>query len=197
MSKLPLNLDMHGRNALIVGGGLVACRKATALLSAGASVRVVAPALTPEMAQMAAAGRISVRTGYYANADLDGIFLAVAATDDPVTNRLVASDARQLGLLVVVADAPDLGNCTFPAVLRRGSLEIGVATGGRCPAFATLVRDLLAGVIGDEYGAALERLAAQREKLLTEGNGSTYNDEIIRSLAANLIAELSGHKESP
>lgn len=194
---LPMNIDMRGRNVLVVGGGVVACRKTKALLSAGASVRVVAPALIPEVAEIAAAGRISVRTGHYENADLDGIFLAVAATNDTETNRRVALDARQLGLLVVVADAPDLGNCTFPAVLRRGNLEIAVATGGRCPAFATLVRDVLAGVIGDDYGTALERLAAEREKLLTDGNGSTYNDKIIRSRAARLIAELSGHKEFP
>lgn len=176
---------------------MVACRKAKALLSAGASVRVVAPVLVPELAQMSVAGQISVRAGYYEKADLAGIFLAVAATDDTEANRRVASDARQLGLLVVVTDVPDLGNCTFPAVLRRGNLEIGVSTGGRCPAFAALVRDVLAGVVGDEYGTALERLAAEREKLLTEGNGSTYNDKIIRLLAAGLIAELSGHKESP
>jgi hypothetical protein len=53
----------------------------------------------------------------------------------------------------------------------------------------------LAGVIGVDYGVALERLAVEREKLLTEGNDSTYNNKIVRLLAARLIAELSAKAE--
>lgn len=197
MPHLPLNIDMHGRTVLVVGGGRVAGRKVKGLLAAGASVRVVAKAMVAEVARMAAAGAIAARVGSYRAGDLEGVFLAVAATDDTAVNRSVAADAQQRGILVAVADAPELGNCTFPAVLRRGDLEIGVATGGRCPAFATLVRDLLAAVIGPEYGDALERVAFEREKLLTEANDSTYNNQLVRSLAQRLIAELSEKKETP
>ncbi|MBI2355197.1 MAG: bifunctional precorrin-2 dehydrogenase/sirohydrochlorin ferrochelatase [Deltaproteobacteria bacterium] len=197
MPQLPLNIEMHGRHALVVGGGQVACRKVKALLAAGASVRVVAPEMSTEITQLASAGDLAARGGRYRAGDLDGVFLAVAATDDPAVNRRVASEARRRGILVAVTDAPELGNCTFPAVLRRGGLEIGVATGGRCPAFAQLVRDLLAGMIGEEYGAALERAAFAREKLLTEGNDSTYNNQLVRSIAQRLIAELSEKKETP
>jgi siroheme synthase-like protein len=197
MAHLPLNIDMHGRIALVAGGGQVACRKANALLASGASVRVVAPVMVSGITDLAASGAIVAREGCYRTGDLDNCFLAVAATDDAAVNRRVASDARERGILVAVADAPELGTCTFPAVLRRGNLEIGVATGGRCPAFALLVRDLLAGVIGDDYGAALEQVAIEREKLLTEGNDSTYNNKLVHSLAARLIEELSEHRESP
>ncbi len=197
MPYLPLNIDLHDRTALVVGGGEVACRKVRALLAADASVRVVAPAMVPEISQLAASGAVVARVGCYHAEDMENVFLVVAATNDAGVNDRVAGDARQRGILVAVTDAPEVGNCTFPAVLRRGGLEIAVATGGRCPAFAALVRDRLAGVIGDDYGVALERLAVEREKLLTEGNDSTYNNKIVRLLAARLIAELSGHKESP
>lgn len=191
IAQLPLNIDLRDRVVLIVGGGQVACNKLKALLAADASIFVVAPVMEPEIMTLSASGVITMRIGQYQTSDLDGVFLAVAATDDGEVNRRVAADARQRGILVAVADAPELSTCTFPAVLRRGNLEIGVATGGRCPAFAALVRDLLAGVIGDEYGKALERLAAEREKLLTEGNGNTYNKKIIRALALDMIAKLS------
>lgn len=196
MPHLPLNIDMHDRVALVVGGGPVACRKVRTLLASGACVRVVAPALVPEISLLAASGTIVVRDGCYEAGDLDTVFLVVAATDDAAVNNRVAEDARRLGILVAVTDAPELGTCIFPALLRRGDLEIGVSTGGRCPAFAKLVRDLLAGVISDDYGAALEQLAAEREKLLTEGNSSTYNKKIVHSLAARLIAELPEQRKS-
>jgi precorrin-2 dehydrogenase / sirohydrochlorin ferrochelatase len=193
MSQLPLHIDIQDRLILVAGGGTVACRKLHSLLAAQASVRVVAPAMNPEISALSAAGVITTRNGHYQASDLEGVFLAVAATNDNGVNRAIARDARQRGILVAVADAPELSTCTFPAVLRRGNLEISVATGGRCPAFAALVRDVVASLIGEEYGSALERLALEREKLLTEGNSSTYNKQVLRLLAADLITDLSAH----
>jgi precorrin-2 dehydrogenase/sirohydrochlorin ferrochelatase len=122
-------------------------------------------------------------------------FLVIAATNDPAINNSVADDARQRGLLVAVVSGPEIGNCTFPALLRRGNLEISVSTNGTCPGFSAEVRDLIAGVIGEEYGIILETLAIDREKLLTEGGHSTYNNKILRSRARELINKLTEHKE--
>ena len=196
MPTLPLNIDMQGKTALVVGGGKVALRKVRALLASGASLLVVAPEICRELAELAASGAVSVRRGCYTSADLDAAFLAVAATDAAAVNRAVATDASERGILVMVADNPLAGNCTFPAVLRRGDLEITVSTGGRCPALAAEIRDMIAGVIGDEYGAVLEQLAVEREKLLTDGSASTYNTQVLRSLAGRLIAEIAERKDT-
>lgn len=196
MPTLPLNIDMQGKTALVVGGGKVALRKVRALLASGASLLVVAPEICRELAELAASGAVSVRRGCYVAADLDSAFLAVAATDVAAVNREVATDASERGILVTVADNPLAGDCTFPAVLRRGDLEITVSTGGRCPPLAAEIRDMIAGIVGDEYGAALERLAAEREKLLTDGSASTYNTQVLRSLAGRLIAEIAERKDT-
>jgi len=123
--------------------------------------------------------------------------MVITATDDAAANAAVAAEARRRGVLIAVTDAPESGDCMFPAVLKRGALEIAVSSGGRCPAFSAKVRDVIAGVIGEEYGAALERLSDEREKLLTEGNDSTYNAKIVRSSVESAIAELSDRKEIP
>ena len=192
---LPLNIDVRGLTVLVVGGGAVACRKTAPLLKAGARVKLVSPEVIPEIGQLAAAGAVSLRSGCYETSDLDDVFLAVAATNDPETNRRIAVDARQRGILVAVATNPESGNCTFPAVLRRGELEICVSSSGTCPGFAAEIRDLIATLIGEEYGSALQTLAAEREKLLTEGRHSTYNSQILRSRARELINELIERKE--
>lgn len=197
MSNLMLNIDMRGRVVLIVGGGQVAHRKALSLLDAGACVRLVAPALVDELQAMVQDGLVACRVGRYEPPDLADIFLVVAATDSKDVNASVAEDAARLGILANVADAPELSSCTFPALLRRGGLEVAVATGGGCPAFAAQVRDVIAGVIGTDYGAALEQLAAEREKLLTEGKGSTYNSQVLRELARQLIKELEDKERVP
>jgi len=196
MPHLPLNIDMNDRAVLIVGGGPVAHRKAKVLLKAGARVHVVALSLGRELADLWSDGVISAQISAYESTVLDGVFLAIAATDNAGVNKTVAKDARARGILVSVADAPEAGNCTFPAVLRRGGLEISVSTGGRCPAFSVLVRDHIAGFVGDEFGHALQQLADEREKLLTEGNGSSYNAAIVRSIAQGLMAHLTSQKET-
>ncbi|MDR3579787.1 MAG: bifunctional precorrin-2 dehydrogenase/sirohydrochlorin ferrochelatase [Oryzomonas sp.] len=195
MPHLALNIDMRKRTALIVGGGTVAARKLQALREAGARIRVVAPEVIPGIREQEASGAVTVRIGCYEAADLDGVALVVAATDDTAVNRRVAAEAGQKGLLVAVADQPEAGDCHFPAILRRGGLEIAVSTGGRCPALAAEVRDAIAGMIGHDYAGLVEELAAEREKLLTEGNGTTYNKKLLRAKARRLIAELSERKD--
>ena len=195
MPHLPLNIDVRGMTVLVVGGGAVAGRKIVSLLEAGATVRIVTPEFTPEIARLAAAGTVSLKTGCYDPCDLHDAFLAVAATNDPGTNRRIAADARRRGILVAVTDAPESGNCTFPALLRRGDLEVSVSSDGTCPGFAAVVRDVVATVIGEEYGTILATLALEREKLLTEGSHSSYNNKILRSRAWEMINELTEYKE--
>lgn len=195
MPHLPLNIDVREMAVLVAGGGAVAGRKIKALLDAGAAVNVVAPEITTEIGRLAAAGVLNVRIGCYHDSDLTNVFLAVAATSDSQINRRIAADARLRGILVTVTDAAESGNCTFPAVLRRGDLEISISTNGKCPGFAAEIRDMLADEIGEEYGTILKTLSAEREKLLTEGGHSTYNNQVLRSRARELLNELTEHKE--
>ncbi len=195
MPHLPLNIDVRGLTILVVGGGAVAGRKITQLLDAGAVVRVVSPKITPEIRRLAESGVVGIKISNFEPCDLNDVFLAVAATNDPETNSRIAIEARLRSLLVSVADNPESGNCSFPALLRRGNLEVGISTNGTCPGFAAVVRDQIATVIGEEYGTILETLAAEREKLLTEGSHSIYNNQVLRSRARELINELTQCKD--
>ena len=195
MLTLALNIRMHGKLAVIIGGGTVAVRKLRSLVAAGAQVRVVAREICPEINELKESGKVAVRAGSYMASDLDNAFLVVAATDDTITNEKVRSEAEKRGIMVAMADNPSAGDCTFPAVLQRGDLGIAVSTGGRCPTFAVDVRDLIAGHIGSEYSTILEQVAAEREKLLTNGSSSNYNAQVLRLLTNRLIAELIERKE--
>lgn len=191
-----LNVEMSGKTAVVIGGGSVAYRKTNVLLAAGAHLSVVAPDMLEEISTLAEAGRLKVRHGHYQVSDLEGMFLVIAATDDAGVNLQVAADAAALGKMVCVVDAPEVGSFIFPAVLRRGDLEIGVSTGGSCPALAAEIREHVAALITEEYGIIVTQVAQEREKLLTEGNVSTYNTQVLRSLARQLISELNESKDT-
>src|SRR5580693_8400987 len=99
--RLPLFVDLAGRRVLLVGGGQVAAAKLVQLRAAGAEVRVVAPAVCEEVAR---AG-VPVERRAFEAADLDGMWLVVAAAT-PDTNRCVAAAAEARQVFVNAVDDP-------------------------------------------------------------------------------------------
>jgi len=186
---LPLYVDMSDRLAVIVGGGRVASRKAEHLVSAGLALRIISPAINEPLTLMMGQGRLEWVKREYIDGDLTHAALAVAATGDRTVNSRVAAEAKRLGILVNVADCPKEGNCTFPAILRRGRLEVAVSTGGASPAMASFVKGLISGVVDEPYGAALEMVADLREKLLTHEDSEKYNLQLVRKLMADGLME--------
>ena len=146
----PLFLELDGKPCLVVGGGNVAARKASALREFGAKVVTVAPEVC---------GR------GFADADVEGMALVVAATDDADVNRHVAELCKAKGIPVNVVDDP--ANCTFifPAIARKGPLTVAVSSGGACPVAAKLVRDKAARTMPDDFVAEVERLGRARDEL--------------------------------
>ncbi|HEX3551485.1 MAG TPA: hydroxymethylbilane synthase, partial [Candidatus Elarobacter sp.] len=162
----PVALSVRGRRAVVVGGGGVAERKVRGLLAAGADVVVVAPDATSALAGLASHGEIAWRRHAYRRGDLDGAWLAFAATGDPDVNAAVAQDSHAAGILLNDASEPSRGDFATPAVHRAGDLTVAVDSGGLAPAFAKRVRDELAIAFDSRYARAAATLAALRERVL-------------------------------
>ena len=186
MHRFPINLDITEKAVVVVGGGVVAARKCAALLDAGARVTVIAPCLDSSLEGLLREGRLRHEARQYRPGDLTGAFLAFAATDDPAINRAVADEAASRLVLADIADAPELGSFSLPAVMKRGDLRIAVSTGGKSPALARLIRRELEAAYGNEYARALDIMGRVREKLLTVKGNSAYNKQIFSELAERL-----------
>ncbi|HDH96164.1 MAG TPA: bifunctional precorrin-2 dehydrogenase/sirohydrochlorin ferrochelatase, partial [Proteobacteria bacterium] len=149
MALYPIFLKLDGRRCLVVGGGRVALRKVKDLLDAGASVVVVAPSFVRELEEIA--DRIELVKREFDQRDLDGVAIAVAATDSDEANRRVHRAARSRGVWVNVVDSPELCDFFLPARARLGNLEIAVSTLGRSPLASRLIRDAIRDSIRDEH----------------------------------------------
>ena len=164
-----VNLVLNGRLAVVVGGGSVAARKIEDPMAAQARVRVIAAKPGTAIRSMADEGLIAGEWRPYCTGDLEGAFLAIAATDDESVNARVADDAQAASIPVKVVDRPALCTFTLPAVARRGSLAVAVSTGGLCPSLAGVLRD----EIGQRYGpecADLVRLFGElRQQMIAMG----------------------------
>jgi precorrin-2 dehydrogenase/sirohydrochlorin ferrochelatase len=194
----PVNLDLLGRLVVIVGGGAIAARKAKRLLSAGALLRVVSPRLDDRLVALVAAGSLTHLARGYLPGDLRGALIAFAATDDASVNLAIAREAKALGILIDVVDAPRESGFTTPATLERGELLITVSTSGASPALSRRIIGELEPLFGAEYAKALTLLGEIREKLLTEKGGSAYNMRVFAELAALDLPALikNGHRDA-
>ena len=130
----PLHLDLRGRRVLVVGGGAVALRRASALAEAGAAVVVVAPEVVAGMP-----GEVHRRP--YAPADLDGAWLVVTATG--AVDEQVAADCEARGTWCVRADDASRSPAWVPAVARVDDVVVSL-TAGRDPRRAVVLRDAVA-----------------------------------------------------
>jgi uroporphyrin-III C-methyltransferase/precorrin-2 dehydrogenase/sirohydrochlorin ferrochelatase len=126
----PLLLDVTGRLVVVVGGGPVAARRVRSLLTDGGAVRVVAPALCEDLADVAAAGAVTWLAREYAPGDLDGAWLVHTATGDPRTDATVSADAEAARTWCVRADDAASSTAWTPAVARAGDVTVAVSAGG-------------------------------------------------------------------
>ena len=150
-------------------------RKALALSAAGATVKVIAPVVSAELAEAAAeGGGLSVEKRIYAGPDdIGSCQIVIAATDSPAVNAKVAADAHALCRLVSVADAPTDGSFISMAVHRAGPVAIGVSA-GNVPSAAGRIRDAIASRFDERYGDAVAACAEFRAKVLAEQGSSAW-----------------------
>lgn len=179
MPLYPVNLNITDRLCLVIGGGTVALRKIESLLFCGARVRVVSPEAVAEIRNLAEAGRIEWWRRGYAPGDLQGIFLAIAATDNPSVQNQIAEEAVDLPVLLNSADNPEACDFHVPSTVRRGELLITVSTGGASPALARQIRKKLEEEFGWEYSAVITLLARLREIVVRDGKDTEINTRIF------------------
>ncbi|MCX6030912.1 MAG: bifunctional precorrin-2 dehydrogenase/sirohydrochlorin ferrochelatase [Chloroflexi bacterium] len=190
MKTYPICLiGLTSRPAVVIGGGSVAGRKVVALLAADASVTVISPELTPELAALAAAGRIASMGRAYRDGDLAGAWLVIAATDDPQVNAAVWAEAERRGCLVNVVDDSTHSNFIVPAVVRRGEVTVAVSTGGASPALARRLKEQFEALIGPEYGNLADLLAELRPELIARFSpGQPRLAAALRLVDSDLLA---------
>jgi uroporphyrin-III C-methyltransferase/precorrin-2 dehydrogenase/sirohydrochlorin ferrochelatase len=147
-SPYPLGLRLADRRVLVVGGGVVAQRRLPALLESGALVTLVAPAVTAGIESLVGSGAVSYQARRYQSSDVDGAWFVLAATDDPMVNAAVASDAERQRIFCVRADEAIEASAWTPAVGRHEHVTVAVHA-GRDPIRAAAIRSSIVERLAD------------------------------------------------
>jgi precorrin-2 dehydrogenase/sirohydrochlorin ferrochelatase len=197
MSNLfPMFLKLEGKRCLVVGAGKVGEPKIASLIDTGARIHVVALAATAAVRDWARTGKITLELRAFAAEDLAGTFLAVVATASPAVNESIYREAQHRGVLCNVVDVPQYCDFYYPAVVRRGDLQIAVSTSGQSPSLAQKIRQQLERQFSPAYEQWVAELGETRKLVLASDLSSERKRELLHSLASREALEAALAEES-
>src|ERR1700691_135202 len=195
-SLFPMFVRLEGRRCLVVGAGKVSEPKIGGLIETRARVHVIALKASEAVHQWARSGRIALEIRAFAPADLDRTFLAIVATASRDLNGSIYREARQRGVLCNVVDDPEYCDFYYPAVVRRGDLQIAVSTNGQSPSLAQKLRQQLERQFGPGYARWTAELGETRKLVLASDLDPARKSALWHSLASREAVKAALVEES-
>jgi uroporphyrin-III C-methyltransferase len=189
MNMLPVFLKLAGRRCLLVGAGNVALEKIGSLLPTGLTLRVIAPEARVEIQKLADEGKLDWIPRHFAESDLDGHFIVIAATDVPEVNAAVYRGCVEQNIPCNSVD--DIPNCDFffGSVVSRGKLQIAISTSGESPALAQRLRREINEQLPSDLGEWLDELGGLRREILDQHERGDARRLLLHELAQRSICE--------
>jgi precorrin-2 dehydrogenase/sirohydrochlorin ferrochelatase len=189
-------VKLEGKRCLVVGAGKVGEPKIGGLIDTGASVHVIALEAFDAVHGWARENKITLELRAFVPEDLDGVSLAVVATASSTVNETIYREAQRRGVLCNVVDVPEYCDFYYPAVVRRGDLQIAVSTSGQSPSLAQKIRQQLERQFGAGYARWVAELGATRRLVLASDLDPQRKRELLQSLASRAALEAALAEES-
>jgi len=191
MSLFPMFLKLEGRSCLVVGAGKIGESKIRSLLVSRAKVHVIAPWATPTVTAWDRAGVLRWTAREFHPSDLEGVFLVVAATSITAVNDVVYQEAQTRRALCNVVDVPDRCDFYYPAVVRRGDLQVAISTAGHSPALAQRLRREFERQLAPVYAGWLQGLGKIRRDLFSRRMDPEKRRSLLHAVAGGNPIEVA------
>jgi siroheme synthase-like protein len=185
----PVFLKLQNFHTLLVGGGNVGLEKLAALLgnSPQAKVTVVADRFLPELIELVALHpSVKIIERKFEDKDLESAELVILATDSRDLHIYIRKLAKEKGLLLNVADTPELCDFYLGSIVKKGNLKIAISTNGKSPTVAKRIKEVLNENIPDEIDDTLEQINKLR---LTLSGDFAYKVKALNQATASLVAQ--------
>lgn len=157
MKHFPLYIDISHKNILVIGGGRIADRRITTLLSFGPSITLLSPDASELLQSYAAEGKLEWVQDSFPNnpyrlpknnaatsfMDFKKFDMILAATNKRKVNHAIYQLAKKESIPVNVCDCQAECDFFFPAIIESRHAVASVSANGRDHA---LVRKLAANI---------------------------------------------------
>jgi siroheme synthase-like protein len=185
----PVFLKLENFNSLVVGGGNVGLEKLEALLnnSPNARITLVADRILEDVQVLAGNHpQVKIIQRKFETGDLNNKELVILATDDYTLHQHIQSLCKVNGILVNVADTPDLCDFYLGSIVKKGNLKIAISTNGKSPTIAKRVKQVLNDNLPDEIDETLISVSKLRDTLKGD---FAYKVKRLNEVTASLVEE--------
>ncbi len=176
---------------MVAGAGGVGRRKIGTLLEAAPEELLIIDPSPPDarLRELLKHPALRFEQRYFEESDLDGLFLAVAATPHRETNARIGRLCRERGILCNVVDAPDEGDFIVPAQTCCGDLRVAVSTSGHSPALARRIKQDLQEYLGLRYKPIVTLMGRLRPLVLDLGRPTPENTDLFHTLVESPLID--------
>jgi precorrin-2 dehydrogenase / sirohydrochlorin ferrochelatase len=142
---LLVDLNLNGKQVIIIGGGTEGLRKLRGLEDQNCEIILITNRLNKIIRGLQEKGKISLRKEHVKDAsflkDYENPFLILACTNNKHLNRAIAKEASRMGALSYAVDDPSVSNFSYASIINvEGILQIAISTSGRSPIVARRFR---------------------------------------------------------
>ena len=178
MNRFPLCINLEDKNFLVVGSGMIARRKLSAISEFTSNITVI----SKEGAEGLAREGIKVVNKCLDDKDLEGFDFVITATGSREQDEAIVAACKSRGIPVNAAD--DREECDFflPGIIKRGDLVVSVSTSGKSPAYSKHLREQIEEIIPDNIEKVLDIMGELRKSL-----PSKVESQKERSLVYNYV----------
>jgi len=164
----PVFVKLNQLRTLLIGGGNIGLEKLTAIInnSYQADITIVAENINPAIIDLIGAHpSVKIKQKRYDATDLNEVDIVFVATGDNVLNEQIRTEAHEKGLLINVADKPELCDFYLGSIVQKGDLKIAISTNGKSPTIAKRLKEILNEGIPAELDETLQNMSALRQTL--------------------------------
>ena len=164
----PVFIKLNELHTLLIGAGNVGLEKLNAIVnnSEEAKVTVVAQEINAAVFEIAAVKpNVTIKQKAFSAEDLEDVDIVFAATNDNAFNAELRELVHEKGLLINVADKPELCDFYLGSIVQKGDLKIAISTNGKSPTIAKRLKEVLNEGIPAELNDTLQHLNILRQNL--------------------------------
>lgn len=140
-----VDLNLAGKNVIVIGGGVEGVRKVKGLLGQNCKITVISERMNSYLDELSQQKKIEIVKMKIKNANVldnyQNIFLVLAATDNKELNRKIVEKGRSMMSFVYAADDPPVSDFSYASIINiEGIMQVAISTFGKSPIMARRLR---------------------------------------------------------
>ena len=139
-----VDLNLHDKMVIVIGGGNEAQKRINSLLKQGCEILVISDSINTQIKKLVKSKKIKLKKQKIQDAKFISKFkpnMIITTTNDKNLNQKIINSAKKSKIISYSSDNPEDSDFSNPAIIDfENMIQIAIFTGGRSPAMSKKIR---------------------------------------------------------